>query len=74
MVCCKEKHGPRYTANREIQGEIEKYIQVEPNMNLICLDDFNGRIHALEPRIRSDPNGQMIENWINEQGLHHLNQ
>ena len=59
MDCCKEKHGPRYTANREIQAEIEN-IQVEPNINLICLGDFNGKIHALEPQIKSDPNGQMI--------------
>ena len=72
--CSKEMAGKRYRENRKIQEEIEKYTQVEPNTNLICLGDFNGRVHALEPRIRSDPNSQMIEKWINNQGLHHLNQ
>ena len=37
MDCCKEANGPRFRANREIQEEIEKYIQVEANTNLICL-------------------------------------
>ena len=29
---------------------------------------------VLEPRIEIDENGKMIENWINDQGMHHLNQ
>ena len=66
MDCCKEANGPRFRANREIQEEIEKYIQVEANTNLICLGDFNGRLHALEPKIKSDQNGLMIEGWTNE--------
>ena len=37
------------------------------------MGDFNGRMKILEPRIESEQNGKMIEEWIN-QGQHHLNQ
>ena len=41
---------------------------------MICLGDFNGRLKVLEPKIKSDINGKMIEEWVDKQGLHHLNQ
>jgi len=46
----------------------------DPGVHLVCLGDFNGRMKALEPKIESDQNGKIIENWINIQGMHHLNQ
>ena len=61
MNCCKEAAGPNFRANREIQKEIEKYIVVDPGVNLFCLGDFNGRLKALEPKIENDHNGKMLE-------------
>ena len=49
LNCCKETQGRKYTANREIQKEIEQYIHVEDDKHLICLGDFNGRLRTLEP-------------------------
>ena len=34
---------------------------------------FNGRLTKLEPSIRSDANGRMIENWVDNYNLFHLN-
>ena len=59
--CCKETQGRKYAVNREIQKEIEQYLQVEDDKHLICLGDLNGRLRTLEPRIRTDKNGEMIE-------------
>ena len=73
MDCCKEVKVTRYKENREIQREIEKFMEVEPGVKLVCMGDFNGRMKILEPRIESDQNGKMIEEQIN-QGWHHLNQ
>ena len=60
--------------NREIQREVKQYLQVENDKHLICLGDLNGRLRTLEPRVRTDKNGEMIEEWINNHGLYHLNQ
>ena len=75
MDCSKMKSGKNYEHNRKIQKIIEKWIEVEPGTMLVCLGDFNARMRELEPRIRqSDENGKMIEEWVMEKGLHHLNQ
>ena len=44
MDCCKEFKGGRYKENREIQREIENFMEVEPGVKLICMGDFNGRM------------------------------
>ena len=41
---CKKKSGDEYTRNRNIQKEVEKLTEVEPDVKLICLGDFNGRL------------------------------
>ena len=74
MDCNKEKKGPYYDKNRTIQKEMEKHLEVVPEIRLVCLGDLNGRLNKLEPNIDTDENGKMIEEWIQEQGLHHLNQ
>ena len=44
-------------------------------MKLVCLGNFNGSLKVLlEPKIENYINEKMIEEWINKQGLHHLNQ
>ena len=57
--------------NRKIQEQIEKLIEVEPEVSLICLGDFNGRIKTLEPNIETDENGDMIEEWMSKFNLNH---
>ena len=47
---------------------------MEPEVSLICLGDLNGRLKTLEPEIETDSNGVMIENWISQYNLNHLNQ
>merc|ERR1712179_410981 len=69
----KKKSGDEYTRNRNIQKDVEKLIEVEPNVKLICLGDFNGRLAKIEPNILTDTNGQMVENWSIDLDLHHLN-
>merc|ERR1711874_907306 len=51
----------------------EKLIEVDPGTKLICLGDFNGRLTQLEPNITTDANGKMLEDWVNNYDLHHLN-
>ena len=47
----------------------------DPETLVVCLGDFNARLACLEPNIRqSDTNGQMIEQWVQSKGMHHLNQ
>ena len=70
----KKKSGTDFNRNREIQSEAEKLFEVEPDVSLICLGDFNGRLKKLEPRIDTDINGKMIENWTIKYNLNHLNQ
>ena len=48
--------------------------EVDPETSLICLGDLNGRLKTLEPSIETDCNGRMIENWISNFNLNHLNQ
>ena len=69
----KLKKGVDFQRNRRIQKEIEKLIEVDPGTKLICLGDFNGRISRIEPNIVTDANGKMLENWVEEYDLHHLN-
>ena len=46
---------------------------VDPNITLICLGDFNGRLTKIEPNIVTDVNGKMVEDWTTFFDLHHLN-
>ena len=48
-------------------------MEVDPGTTLICLGDFNGRLTKLEPNIITDVNGKMLEDWVNNYDLHHLN-
>ena len=67
--------GADYNRNRRLQTQIEKLFEVEPEVSLICLGDFNGRLQSIEPDIRqNDSNGNMIENWTSKYNLNHLNQ
>ena len=43
-------------------------------MSLVCLGDMNGRLKSLEPHIKTDSNGKMVEEWTEKFNLHHLNQ
>merc|ERR1712030_127364 len=75
MDCSKMKSGKHYEHNRKIQKIIEKWMEVEPGTMLMCLGDLNARTKELEPKLKqSDENGKMVEEWIRENGLHHLNQ
>ena len=38
----KKKSGNNYNWNRNIQKQIEKLLEVDPDTTLICLGDFNG--------------------------------
>merc|ERR1712105_558180 len=70
---CKNESGKEFTKNRKIQKDIEDLMEVEPDVKLICLGDFNGRLKKIEPNIITDANGQMIENWSIDKDLQHLN-
>ena len=69
----KLKTGKDYEINRKIQKDIVKLIEVEPDVDLVCLGDFNGRLSRLEPNISTDTNGKMIEEWTIKFDLYHLN-
>ena len=69
----KLKSGTDFNRNRRMQKNIENLIEVEPDTTLVCLGDFNGRLTRLEPNIVTDANGKMLENWVDEYDLHHLN-
>merc|ERR1711874_930176 len=60
--------------NRKIQKLMEKLMDVEPDVALICLGDINGTLTKLEPHIDTDFNGKMIEDWTINFNLHHLYQ
>ena len=72
--CSKERKGEDYDANRRLQKEIEKYLEVDPEVYLICLGDINRRLKTLEPNIETDCNEKMVEEWMEKLSLHHLNQ
>ena len=69
----KSKSGRDYDRNRKIQKTIEKLMEVEPDVALVCLGDINGRLTRLEPSIATDTNGKMLEEWTLKFDLHHLN-
>jgi len=45
----KNKSGKDFERNRKIQKLIEKLMEIEPDVALICLGDKNGRLTKLEP-------------------------
>ena len=69
----KNVSGIDFRRNRKIQKTIEKLMEVEPDMALMCLGDMNGRLTKLEPNIITDFNGKMLEEWTTNFNLHHLN-
>ena len=71
--CTKVLKGKDFKRNREIQKQVEKLMEVDPSTALMVLGDFNGRLSKLEPSIRSDANGKMIEAWVDKLDLFHLN-
>ena len=66
-------NGKDYERNRTMQKEIEKLLEVEIDTSLIVLGDFNGRLSKLEPTIKSDANGNMIDKWTQKYDIYHLN-
>merc|ERR1711913_183715 len=58
--------------NRKMQKEVEGLMDVDPDTALICLGDMNGRLTKLEPAIKTDANGRMIEKWTEQLSMHHL--
>ena len=73
MGCSKNKKGNDFEENRNIQRKIEKYMEVDPDVALVCLGDLNARLKTLEPHIDTDSNGKMVEEWTEKFNLHHLN-
>ena len=69
----KKNYGSDFTRNRRLQKEIEKLIEVEPGTKVICLGNINGRLTKIEPNIKTDINGKMLEDWTLNFDLHHLN-
>ena len=67
----KKKSGKNNIRNKKIQKQVEKLIEVEPDVSLICLGVFNGRIKSLEPKIETDENGNMLEEWVSKLNLNH---
>ena len=73
MGCSKNKKGEDFEENRNIQRKIEKFMEVDPDVALVCLGDMNGRLKSLEPHVDTDSNGKMVEEWTEKFNLHHLN-
>ena len=71
--CTKQLEGDDYDRNRTIQNKVENLMKVDPDTALLVLGDMNGRLTELEPTIRSDANGRMINSWIDKGDLYHLN-
>ena len=69
----KKNSGDDFSRNRKLQKEIEKLIEVEPGTKVICLGDINGKLTKIEPNIKTDINGKMVEDWTLNFDLHHLN-
>ena len=65
--------GKDFNRNRSLQKQIEKLMEVETDTSLLVLGDFNGRLKKLEPAIRTDANGRMLESWVEKFNMHHLN-
>merc|ERR1711874_641607 len=62
-----------YKNNRALQKEVENLMEVDQETDLVCLGDMNGRLTKLEPDIKTDANGKMIERWTDLLNMHHLN-
>merc|ERR1711895_310877 len=71
--CTKEVKGKHYERNRKIQTKVEHLMKVDPNTALLVLGDMNGRLIELEPGIKTDANGKMINSWIDKEDMYHLN-
>ena len=71
--CTKQLRGRDFDRNRSIQKQVEELMEVDPNTALLILGDFNGRLTRLEPSIKTDANGEMIDTWIDKWDLFHLN-
>merc|ERR1711891_84556 len=70
--CGKLTMGRRFNENRKIQ-EVEQLMQVKEGTKLVVLGDLNTRLRTLEPGIDTDVNGRMIESWVTDKNLLHLN-
>merc|ERR1711888_419235 len=71
--CTKQLSGDEYERNRTIQSKVESLMGVDPGTALLVLGDMNGRLVELEPKIKSDANGEMIKSWTDKGDLSHLN-
>ena len=71
--CTKLLHGRDYIKNRNLQKQVEELMEVDPSTALLVLGDFNGRLTRLEPSIKSDANGIMLDTWVDKYDLFHLN-
>ena len=65
--------GTEYLKNRNLQKQVEKLMEVDPDTSLLVLGDFNGRLAKLEKGKITDSNGQMLETWVEKYSMHHLN-
>ena len=65
--------GTDYQKNRNLQKQVEKLMEVDPGISLLVLGDFNGRLAQLEEGKATDPNGEMLEAWVEHHNMHHLN-
>ena len=65
--------GTDYQKNRNLQKQVEKLMEVDPGTSLLVLGDFNGRLAQLEKGKVTDKNGEMIESWVEQHSMHHLN-
>ena len=71
--CTKKLKGKDYNRNREVQKKVEKLMEVDLGTALLVLGDFNGRLTKIEPNIKTDANGHMLETWVDKSDLFHLN-
>ena len=71
--CGKLTVGRRFNENRKIQEEVEQFMQVKEGIKLVVLGDLNARLRTLEPGIDTDINGKMVESWVTDKNLLHLN-
>merc|ERR1712082_410293 len=71
--CTKKNKGKDFDRNRITQKQVEDLMEMDLDTALLVLGDLNGRISKLETSIRTDVNDRMIESWIEEFNLVHLN-
>merc|ERR1712179_212032 len=65
--------GTEHEKNRNLQKQVEKLMEVDPGTLLLVLGDINGRLAQLEEGKVTDCNGEMLESWVENHGMHHLN-